>query len=242
MSLKSIITSFLIFFLNIVSSIEVRGQFDMKILTAQIKAPDTLQTGKTYQLSISFDIVEDWHINSNKPKEEFLIPTVVQFDSLPALNIHKITYPEEKLVKFGFSETPMSVYEGQGIITCDFSLGDDFPPGESELKIRLKYQGCNDKTCLPPTDTLFTVKMCVKADKKIGPQPVPQQGMGEKIMQPEILKAQGYLPFEKIHPGDSVNIVILVNIQDNYLIGSNLSSTQYLAPIDLVWEKNPYYH
>ena len=241
MSLKSIITSFLIFFLNIVSSIEVRGQFDMKILTAQIKAPDTLQTGKTYQLSISFDIVEDWHINSNKPKEEFLIPTVVQFDSLPALNIHKITYPEEKLVKFGFSETPMSVYEGQGIITCDFSLGDDFPPGESELKIRLKYQGCNDKTCLPPADTLLGVKMSVKADKKTGPQPVPQQGMGEKIMQPEILKAQGYLPFEKIHPGDSVNIVILVNIQDNYLIGSNLSSTQYLAPIDLVWEKNPYY-
>lgn len=237
MFLKNSARPFLLLFFNIVFRIYAQDLFDINILKAKIKAPDTLQTGKIYNLTISFDIAEDWHINSNTPKEEFLIPTIVQFDSLPGLKIHKITYPEEKLIKFDFSESPMSVYERKGIITCVFSLADNFPSGKSELKVKLKYQGCNDKTCLPPADTLFVVKMHIKQDEKQGFQQVPRQSMGEIISTPEIIKIYGYLPVDKIHPGDAVDLVILLNIQDDYVIGSDLASGQYLAPIELVLGK-----
>jgi thiol:disulfide interchange protein DsbD len=125
---------------------------------------DKVYPGSEVKLAAKVNIEKTWHINSNKPYEDYLIPTelIIQSDHF---KISKISYPKPHDFTFDFSENPLSVYEGEIYIGALVDVLKDIEPGEYPLIVNLDYQACNDKSCLAPTSVSDTLIVIV-ADKQ----------------------------------------------------------------------------
>jgi thiol:disulfide interchange protein DsbD len=141
---------------------EAFAQFGLQQDHVKIKSYlsfDKIYPGSEAKLAVKVNIEDSWHINSNKPYEEYLIPTELNIQS-DHIKISKVAYPEAHDFTFDFSESPLSVYEGEIYIGSLIEVSKEIEPGEYPLIINLEYQACNDKSCLAPTsvqDTLIVV-------------------------------------------------------------------------------------
>jgi DsbC/DsbD-like thiol-disulfide interchange protein len=127
-----------------------RGQF-RGVQAASVMPPTAVRLKAGEELSVPLKIVirPGYHINSNTPAEDYLIPTrLVWNDSgLKAKSIH---YPEPETVKYEFSEKPLSVFSGSITVLSTLAVPDPVPSDLKELTGKLRYQACTEKACLPP--------------------------------------------------------------------------------------------
>src|SRR5260370_8585302 len=63
----------------------------------------TVRQGKGITVPLSFRVASGYHINSNQPKSEFLIPTVLKVDPITDIPIGNITYPEGPHMRLPFA-------------------------------------------------------------------------------------------------------------------------------------------
>jgi len=143
-------------------------QFGLKNDIVKIKAYQSFD--KTYpagefKIAIEADVEKTWHINSQNPKDEFLIPTTVMIDDTVNFNLLKLAYPEAHDIKLDFSDTPLSVWEGKVYFGALVKAADKLTPGKYPLAVMLEYQACNDQSCLAPTLVTDTLIIQI-ADKK----------------------------------------------------------------------------
>ncbi len=115
--------------------------------------------GSEVDVSITLDIAQGWHINSNKPTEEFLIPTKVEFSIPEKWQIVDTKYPAAKLAKFTFAEKELSVYEGKVKITAILKTPSKITNDKEIIKGKVTFQACDDKQCLPPDDEEFQIEV-----------------------------------------------------------------------------------
>ncbi len=122
---------------------------------------DKVQPGGQLKLAVKANIEDSWHINSNKPKEDFLIPTTIELDSSSGLKFTGLTFPQAKEIKFDFSDVPLVVYEKEALIGGIISVPKSVALGKKEIRLKFTYQACNNATCLPPTtiDTTFAIEI-----------------------------------------------------------------------------------
>ena len=116
-------------------------------------------TGKSeLTLTITLDIKDGWHINSNKPLDEFLTPTSVSLSDSSSFSNIKIEYPAPEIAKLGFSETELSLYQYQAVIKMILTPKKDIKTKGLKIEGNVLYQPCNDKTCLFPTKKQFSAE------------------------------------------------------------------------------------
>lgn len=111
---------------------------------------DKAQRGRTIQAAVVLDIPNGYHINSNKPLAKFLIPTSLKVEAPSGIRISPVSYPRALIRSFSFSPDKLSVYEGRNVLRFNVTIPANFSSGVTELRIRLKYQSCNDEACFPP--------------------------------------------------------------------------------------------
>jgi len=109
-----------------------------------------LKPGASAQISVVLDIDSGYHINSNRPTEKYLIPTALKFDRMPGLTVAIVRYPKAKLLKFSFSEKPLSVFEGKAVLKFSARALPSLASGNHTIKGKLTLQACNDQLCLRP--------------------------------------------------------------------------------------------
>jgi DsbC/DsbD-like thiol-disulfide interchange protein len=103
------------------------------------------------QSKIPVSVKEGYHVNSNAPSEEYLIPLKLTWTSTGALEGGEITYPKPLMEKFDFSEgKPISVYMGNIELVAHFKVAANAPAGPGVAAGKLKYQACSTKACYPP--------------------------------------------------------------------------------------------
>ena len=98
-----------------------------------------------YQLDINISLKEGWHINSNKPMQDYLAPT--NLDLPQGLSVE---YPQSKIVVLGFQPEALSVYEGN--FTIRLTKQDK---NTERLYLNLPLQACNDRICMLPQTMNF---------------------------------------------------------------------------------------
>jgi len=113
------------------------------------------------KFAIKADVDEGWHINSNKPNEDFLIPSGIELLTDVGFEIISTKYPEAKELEFGFSDKPVSVFEGEFLIGAIIRVPSDIEFGDYELTIKFGYQACNDMTCMPPNTVEQKIQISV---------------------------------------------------------------------------------
>ncbi|MFH2035488.1 MAG: cytochrome c biogenesis protein CcdA [Candidatus Zixiibacteriota bacterium] len=108
------------------------------------------QPGKNYRAVVVIDILSQWHINSSKPYQDFLIPAELTFDTTNSLTPSNIQYPPGSNVDLLGEK--MSVYDGRVYITFDIKINENAPLEKTILPLNFGYQACNDKECRAPVD------------------------------------------------------------------------------------------
>ena len=103
---------------------------------------------QAYDAATIITIKPDWHINSNRPYQDWLIPTKLTFDTIPGLTPHGITYPQSSDVTLLGEK--MSVFSGRTVIRFEVTVDRQLSSGDYVLPVHFTYQPCNDQTCLAP--------------------------------------------------------------------------------------------
>ncbi|MFY9528230.1 MAG: protein-disulfide reductase DsbD domain-containing protein [Candidatus Acidiferrales bacterium] len=126
---------------------------------------------RTFSVAVVAEIARGFHINSNKPLDEFLIPTTLTAQLPAGFREIETVYPAGQLLKFAFSpDKPLSVYSGSAMFRMKFEAAADAPLGSQTIPLTLRYQPCNDTACLPPVKVPVVVKLEVAAaDAKARP-------------------------------------------------------------------------
>ncbi|MGQ9798837.1 MAG: protein-disulfide reductase DsbD family protein [Ignavibacterium sp.] len=125
---------------------------------------DKIYTGSEFKVAVKVNVQDTWHINSNKPKEDFLVPTELTLVENQGFKIVKTVYPDAKEYKFSFSETPLVVWEGEFVIGALIKVDESIKPGKYFLVFNLDYQACNNQSCLAPSSVSDTLEIEI-ADK-----------------------------------------------------------------------------
>ena len=134
---------------------------------AQSSAPGYLVAGEpakvsgarnaTVQTRIPVTVRAGYHVNSNTPSEEYLIPLKLTWTDTGALQAGTITYPKPTMEKYEFSEKPLSVFTGNFDLVASFKVAANAPAGPGAAVGKLRYQACSNKACYKPQDVAITV-------------------------------------------------------------------------------------
>lgn len=119
------------------------------VLTAAPAEKLNIKRGSTGELKLKAQLQPGFHVNSNTPADEYLIPIRLTWDKQP-LETEQINYPKPELEKYAFSANPVSVFSGNFEIVTRFKAPAAAPPGPAIIAGKLRYQACNNKECLPP--------------------------------------------------------------------------------------------
>lgn len=110
-----------------------------------------VQRAKETMVNLSFRIPHGYHINSNTPHSEFLIPTALKMDVPTDIVLGKIQYPAGEDATFPFSpDEKLSVYSGDFTIALGVHPLHSVVPGKYEMHGVLRYQACDNAACYPP--------------------------------------------------------------------------------------------
>jgi hypothetical protein len=133
----------------------------------------TVLQGKATSVPLSFRVARGYHINSNKPKSEFLIPTALKVDAATDIVIGRTSYPEGRDMSFAFApDEKLNVYTGDFNVDVLVRPLRNVVPGKYMMRGNLKYQACDNAACYPPKQlpVSFEVKIA-KAPRTGGKNP-----------------------------------------------------------------------
>lgn len=111
---------------------------------------DSYGPGSTLRLATLVTVEDGWHINSDQPTLDYLIPTEIQLLLPEGWPAPRITFPEAHLLEFSFVDEPIAVYEGAVPIVAELELPAELAGDAAPLRAEVRYQACNDTQCLPP--------------------------------------------------------------------------------------------
>lgn len=111
----------------------------------------TAQRTKQTMVDLNFRVAPGFHINSNTPKSEFLIPTNLKMDLPTDIILGKIEYPAGKDLAFPFSpDQKLNVYSGDFTVAVGVHPLLSVTPGKYVMHGVLRYQACDNAQCFPP--------------------------------------------------------------------------------------------
>jgi len=147
-----------------------QAQFNMggaepqEILTGQVYASlEQARPGDTVWLAVRIDLAPSWHVNSAHPLQDYLIPTRLDLRLPSILKAGEIIYPEGNTIPLLGDR--MSVYASGAIIIVPVVVDPSAPVGEIEAAGVLRYQGCDNKSCVAPADLPLKWRLMVTSQR-----------------------------------------------------------------------------
>jgi DsbC/DsbD-like thiol-disulfide interchange protein len=120
---------------------------------------EPVPAGREFQVAIAVEIARGYHMNSHKPTDAYLIPTTVTTQMPSGLELLDTLYPSGQMESFSFSPNkPLNVYSGNVTLRLRLKASENAPAGAVALPAMLRYQACNDTTCLPPVKLPVEIK------------------------------------------------------------------------------------
>lgn len=112
---------------------------------------DGVHAGTEVRAALEVALPEGFHVQSDKPRDPSLIPTVLTIDPPAGASVVELVYPSPTdLTQIG-ADQPLAVFERKFAIGLRLMLSPEIPIGEMTVPGRLRYQACNDTTCFAPT-------------------------------------------------------------------------------------------
>jgi hypothetical protein len=107
----------------------------------------SVKRGASVTQALKVSIMPGFHVNSDKPKDEFLIPLKLTWEP-GALDFKTVSYPHPEEIQVG--KDLLSVFTGEVELQTHFVVRDDAPVGQTFVNGKLRYQACNNLMCFKP--------------------------------------------------------------------------------------------
>jgi thiol:disulfide interchange protein DsbD len=91
-----------------------------------------------------------------------LIPTALQFKAAPGLRFAQPQFPKPHMLKAGFSETPVAVFDGEFQVKTAITADKGAKPGLRKLRFTFSYQACDDQMCMMPLGVELGAELEIK--------------------------------------------------------------------------------
>jgi hypothetical protein len=110
-----------------------------------------VKAGGSVTVQLDFRVGSEFHINSNKPHSELLIPTVLKLSPTNPVAVAAVKYPEGQDMSFPFApDEKLSVYSGDFTIAAVIKAPANAPSGNFSVTGTLRFQACDRSACYPP--------------------------------------------------------------------------------------------
>lgn len=119
----------------------------------------TVKRGGAVTQTLRVTILPGFHVNSDKPRDEFLIPLKLSWTDGP-LETKSITFPKPEEIKVG--NNMLLVFTGTFEIRTEFKAPENTSAGAASMNGKLRYQACNSEMCFRPTSTDIRVAVVVQ--------------------------------------------------------------------------------
>lgn len=119
----------------------------------------TVTAGKPSDLELHFRVAPGLHINSHRPLSEYLIPTAFSIPEGSGVRLAAAVYPPGAEVTLPLDpKTKLSVYTGEFRIHVRIVA----TAGDHLVQARLRYQACDNNTCMPPRTIVAAIDVIAK--------------------------------------------------------------------------------
>ena len=109
--------------------------------------------GDSTRLVVRVSIREGWHLQSDVPLDEFLIPTTVKAKA-EGLTFGKPVFPKAKIENIEALGGKVAVFEGDIEVKIPAKRANAKVNAAAleKTEVMLRYQACNSSQCLPPKE------------------------------------------------------------------------------------------
>jgi thiol:disulfide interchange protein DsbD len=163
-------TKYFLALLIILSFIPIKpfAQLQTNLVLVNVESKNLkIEAGSTLNIVLNIKIENGWHINSNKPNDEFLIPSVISLKAT-GIELTSIKYPDAHNINLSFSDKPVSVFKGETKALLILLADKNAPLGKQTVIIKLNYQACNDQSCMPPNSAFAEIELDIVASNSVG--------------------------------------------------------------------------
>jgi thiol:disulfide interchange protein len=129
-------------------------------IDAQIRRPQANVTpivetsgvhpGTTVRVALRVSLPGNLHVQSDRPRDPLLIPTVLTIEPPPGVTLRATAFPLAIDLKQEGQAVPLAVFENTFAIGAELAVAANMPIGPLLVPGRLRYQACDDKLCYPP--------------------------------------------------------------------------------------------
>jgi thiol:disulfide interchange protein len=148
---------------------------------APLSSASAAVAGNTFDLAVRVTLPDGLHSQSNKPKDESLVPTTLTFEPSSAVTPQEVVFPPAKTFKLETGDT-LLVFERAFVIGARVAIAATAPEGPVTLNARLRYQPCNDVMCFRPVTVpvswTFSVVPASSTVTKVSPEIFAAIGFG----------------------------------------------------------------
>ena len=111
-------------------------------------------------IEVRLRIADAYHIYA--PGAADVVPTSIALAASARFAIGAIDWPAAKTVHDAALGKDIDTYEGELTITVPIRVAADAPVGEAALKLTVRLQACDDKTCLLPQEYVLLVPITIE--------------------------------------------------------------------------------
>ncbi len=155
---------------------------DSVVTVQATAASESVKAGESATITVGLSIAHPYHINADRPLQDYLIPTSIEFEPIADVVFGKPVFPKAEVKKLPVSDSPMAVYEGDIAIATEIRLSATITRKQIVIKGRVRSQACNNNSCLPPVWQAFSLTLpVVKSDRPIAAAP-PTVGTSPNVV------------------------------------------------------------
>jgi DsbC/DsbD-like thiol-disulfide interchange protein len=122
------------------------------------------------RLALRVSLPEGLHTQSNKPRQAYLIATVLTFQPTSGVAVDEIVWPASTDLRQAGNDTPLAVFDGTFLIGVQLTVDPAVKTGALTIPATIRYQACNASLCFAPqtASVEWTLPVVPKA------KPLPQ--------------------------------------------------------------------
>jgi len=110
----------------------------------------SVHPGGQARLALRVSLPEGLHTQSNKPRQAYLIPTVLTMQPTTGVAVDEIVWPATTDLQQAGNDTPLAVFDGTFLIGVQITIDPAVRPGTLALPATIRYQACNASLCFAP--------------------------------------------------------------------------------------------
>jgi thiol:disulfide interchange protein len=136
--------------------------------SARVKqGPSPLKPGSTFTASVTATIANGWHLYSMDEIEGGPTPTwIIVPDGQPFTLKGKVREPQPTVEFDPNFNLETRYFENSVSFELSIKAAASVPPGTNAVRIDVRYQTCNDRTCLPPKVVTLSVPVKIEPGAK----------------------------------------------------------------------------